>query len=127
MIRIFSLMLALTACQKAPPNLSMSISAADRMLQGSWRSDGGMIATIGAVSGETVVTSLVDYDDEVFVVLTSGWEEAGFSMHYEVPSTKYLVTIRLTDIQQDALQYAWNNTTPEGNHNEGTGYFERVQ
>ncbi|MFT5679394.1 MAG: hypothetical protein ACI8RZ_000298 [Myxococcota bacterium] len=123
MTRILPLMFALTACQKAPPDYTMSLRAASQTLEGVWKSDGGMITTIGG--GE--VLSLVDYDDEVFTVLTSGWEDEGFSMHYEVPSTQYLVTIQITEIDNISLQYAWNNTTPDGGTSTGTGYFERVE
>ncbi len=123
MIRIFSLMLALTACKKAPPDYTMSLKAASQALEGVWKSETGMTATIE----HDEVTSLVDYDDEVFVVLSSGWEEQGFSMHYEVPSTQYLVTMRITGIDDSALQYDWNNTNPDGEQDSGTGYFERVE
>lgn len=121
MIRIFSLMFALTACKKVSPTNAMS--AESQMLEGVWKSESGMTATIA----RDEVTSLVDYDDEVFVVLRSGWEEQGFSMHYEVPSTQYLVTFRITDISESTLQYAWNNTNPDGEEDNGTGYFERIE
>jgi len=123
MLQLFPLMFALTACKKAPPDNAASLDAVAQTLEGLWRDDGGMLATI--VNAE--VTSLVDHDDEVFVVIRSGWEEHGFSVHYEVPSTQYLVTLRLTDIDDSVLQYRWSNTTPTGESNVGVGVFERVE
>ncbi|MDG1483222.1 MAG: hypothetical protein P8R54_26770 [Myxococcota bacterium] len=123
MVQLLPLMFALTACKKAPPDNATSIEAVAPALEGTWRDDGGMLATIENAE----VTSLVDHDNEVFVVIRSGWEEQGFSIHYEVPSTQYLVTLRLTDIDDSVLQYRWSNTTPTGESNAGTGAFERVE
>ena len=123
MLHLLPLMFAFTACKKAPPDGTLSLKASDQTLEGIWRDDGGMLATIENAE----VTSLVDHDDEVFVVIRSGWEEQGFSVHYEVPSTQYLVTLRLTDIDDSALQYRWSNTTPTGESNAGVGILERVE
>ena len=119
------LLLALTACEKKLPNYGMSVKTANQTLVGEWKDPSGAVVIIGRASGGATVTSVVDYDGEIFTVLRSGWEGSEFSWTYEVPSTEYLVTARAQEISDEVVMFAWNNTAPDGTTNEGVDHMSR--
>ncbi len=83
-------------------------------LVGTWQDSGGCTYTFAKVGGELVPTSIVDYDSEVFPVQKYKFDGGIYEFVYLVPSTGYVVTHRVIDLQGDQFQADWANQYSSG-------------
>lgn len=102
------LSLALAGCAKHAPS-----NAADYV--GAWEDEGGSVTTIDKSGRALEVTSIIDTDGEVFEVKGTGYVGGQLNWTYLVPSTGYVVTIRVLSLEGDQLCATWENAYDHGN------------
>lgn len=88
---------------------SLPALADDSALHGTWVGPDGATTVIAAKGKKTRVVSIVDDDGEVFRVRGSGSTDGVFSWRYFVPSTKYNLTIVVTEVRPEGLVTLWKN------------------
>ncbi len=82
--------------------------------EGTWQDEGGGIAVIELRGRQPVVTRMVDYDEEVFEVVSSDYEAGQVTWVYVVPSTQYEVTVETTSLEGGLLCTTWANQFDSG-------------
>lgn len=116
-------LMALTACKKKPP-----LSAADAPLVGVWQeANDGSVITIENLKGGAQVTSVVDYEDESFTIVRSGWQNGSYDFDYLVESTSYEVNMRVVGVTSDTIEILWSNVAPDGSEASGDETLHRLQ
>ncbi len=83
---------------------------------GLWRDqDTGAEATVEASGGGFAVTSVIDDDGEVYVVMATSWEDPRLRWAIHVPSTGYDVAYDCRhDVAQGLLRCDWAGTAGHG-------------
>ncbi len=81
---------------------------------GEWLDEGGAVTTIEVQEREPVITSIVDYDGEVFVMESTVWQGGALVWSYNVPSSETYVVIAATSIEGDQLCTTWSNANDSG-------------
>ena len=84
------------------------------MLQGTWKDSDGVIYIIEVNSNKVEVVSIIDSDDEEFVVTETIWKMGVLKWTYQVPSTGYVVTVTTESISDDTLECSWKNEYDSG-------------
>lgn len=97
-------------------------SPLDERLLGVWATDSGAHYTITANEGAYAL-DIVDYDDEVFEVVSVTWTDGVLAWTYDVPSTGYRVSEMTTSISTNQLGVHWENQTGAS----GDEVFNRVE
>lgn len=83
--------------------------AAFETLEGTWQEIGGETTVIKRIGNRLEVSSIIDSDDEEFMVRDASFENGVFEWTYFVPSTQYVVTMRTTTITPHQLECTWKN------------------
>ncbi len=79
-------------------------------LIGRWQDNDSAVFTFEKVGGDVKLTQIVDDDGEVFELRDFGYKAGHFSFTYFVPSTGYVVTIRILTTDGDELDADWVNS-----------------
>lgn len=117
-LAVLLLAAVLSACAAAGP----AAPALDARLFGVWTDEGGATTTIGpGPDGYTI--GVVDYDDEVFEMVSTTYADGVLTWTYDVPSTGYRVTHRTTSVAADRVELAWENSAGGS----GTDTLTRVE
>jgi hypothetical protein len=98
-----------------------------KQLVGTWEDNSGQLTEISRSGGRAVVTSIVDYDGEEFVLQESGVDEGMFHWQYRVPSTGYVVEIWVESIDGDVAQTLWSNLDDQGMSDHGMEQITRAR
>lgn len=91
-------------------------------LVGVWEDSGGCTYTIEKSGRKLEVSLIVDTDGEVFPVTDASVVDGAFVFTYLVPSTGYVVTHRIREVQATELVADWENQ-----NDKGTDTFYRVK
>lgn len=94
-------------------------------LVGSWEDSEGTELTFEKVDGQVKVARIVDYDGEVFEVRSAGFVNGTYTFTYLVPSTGYVVTMRILDSEGDEIDAEWSNRSDTGEEDSGTEVLTR--
>ena len=97
-------------------------STLDQRLLGVWATESGARYTLTA-NDDTYALDIVDYDDEVFEIVTVTWTDGVLAWTYEVPSTGYRVSEETIRIDADSFDVRWENQTGAS----GTETLTRVE
>lgn len=109
------LSLALAGCAKHAPSNAVEYV-------GPWQDEGGSVTYISQDGRDLEVTSIIDYDGEVFEVMGTSYTGGQLNWTYLVPSTGYVVTIRVMSLEGDQMCTTWENA-----YDTGMECYTRVQ
>lgn len=82
-------------------------------LVGQWHDNDGVLYTFERQGGAVVLVSIQDTDGEMFEVQASGMSGGAYELRYYVPSTQYVVTIRILGFKGEPLPAEWLNSAGE--------------
>lgn len=105
------LLVMLTACG---PKTPLQQLPAESFL-GTWNDEGGATYVIETVDKGPKLTSLIDSDGEAFVIQQVGAEGNQMTWTYLVPSTSYIVTMKMAPAGDGELCGTWENQYDRGN------------
>ncbi len=82
----------------------------EAVLVGQWNDNDNVLYTFEKQGGAVVLVSIQDTDGEMFEVQASGMEGGAYQFRYFVPSTQYVVTIRILGFKGEPLPAEWENS-----------------
>jgi len=106
---VLSLLLAACPSSGTRPDADRNAPSADFLI-GEWEDSEGTLFTFEKADGVVRLARILDTDGEIFEVREFGWREGSYTLTYYVPSTGYVVTVRLHDTSGDALDGDWTNS-----------------
>ena len=111
---LLALTLLVTACKSSgvKPDGDAATPSADFLI-GTWHDNDSTRYTFTKVGDQVKLTSIVDDDEEVFELRDFAYKAGFFSFTYFVPSTGYVVTIRVLEHEGDELDADWTNSAGE--------------
>jgi len=105
-----------------PPQTFNNNTYTSQDLKGTWQDDSGATIVITVLDRKAFVTSIVDYDGEVFNVLASGPEDGLFHWQAYVPSSDTSFDVWIDSVDEGSAQSHWSNS----NDASGTEGLTRV-
>ena len=112
---LFATGLFLAGCPNGGSTPAVSAAAetafAPEALVGTWKDEGD--ATYIIDPGPTM-RSVVDYEGESFEIQSQGWIPGAYTWTYLVPSTGYVVTMKISSVEGDVASSTWSNANDSG-------------
>jgi len=109
LVTLVALLLSACPSGQTSPDRDPNAPPADFLI-GTWKDNDQTAYTFAEVGGDVQLTDIIDDDGERFELRDFAYKAGHYSFTYFVPSTGYVVTIRILETEGDELDADWTNS-----------------